>query len=89
MRALLFTALALIIAGIVLIITSFTVELPEVGGGFAGCVIIFFIPICFAGGNSQVLPYLALVGLGVFLAVLIFTLTLIKLMKQAGRATLS
>jgi uncharacterized membrane protein len=58
---------------------------PSSGGGFAGCVVIFFIPICFSS-NSAPGWFIAL-GVGVFLAFfLIFILLIIRMFRAAGQA---
>ena len=58
---------------------------PSSGGGFAGCVVIFFIPICFSG-NSAPGWFIAL-SVGVFLAFfLIFILLVIRMFRGVGQA---
>lgn len=58
---------------------------PSGGGGFAGCVVIFFIPVCFSS-NSAPGWFLAL-GVGMFLAFfLVFILLIIKMFRAAGQA---
>lgn len=58
---------------------------PSSSGGFAGCVVVFFIPICFSG-NSAPGWFLAL-SVGVFLAFfLIFILLIIRMFRAVGQA---
>ncbi len=58
---------------------------PSSGGGFAGCVVIFFIPICFSG-NSAPGWFIAL-SVGVFIAFfLIFILLVIRMFRAVGQA---
>jgi len=58
---------------------------PSSGGGFAGCVVIFFIPICFSS-NSMPSWFIALI-VGVFLAsFIIFILLIIKMFRAVGQA---
>lgn len=55
----------------------------EVGGGAAGCIVIFFIPICFGVGTK---PQLALVLtiVSVILAVIVIVLSVLMFRKFAG-----
>ncbi|MCD6324544.1 MAG: hypothetical protein J7L55_05510 [Desulfurococcales archaeon] len=71
----------LILGGLVLIVASMlspslppaAPQQPSEGGGFAGCVVIFFIPICFGSGTSpEALQFLSLAVFLVFLALTAF-----------------
>ncbi len=76
MKPLTALGLGLVLAGVLLILLSFTQPWSEVvpnatssnATGFAGCVIIFFIPICFGEGNISptLLEVTALVVFAVF-----------------------
>ena len=78
--------LLMIIAGIILIILSFisgSVNSEEVSGGFAACVVIFFIPICFGSGNLQPQFLLVLAFLGFSLAILLIIYSMLRTKEKS------
>ncbi len=99
MRPLTVLGIMLIIAGIALIIAgsvqpiivSTGTENVSSKGGFAGCVVIFFVPICFSssvGGTSWV-PVILVLFVVVFLALIIFFFyVMMKSMKAVSYAVL-
>ncbi len=54
----------------------------EPQGGFAGCVIIFFIPVCFSVGTSETLIPLLLASILAVLLLIIASLTFFKMISR-------
>ena len=71
----------LMLISILLIIIGILLPSPyEISGGFAGCVVIFFIPICF--GTGEISPY-PLIIMSIFLfAAIVFIIYVLKLKKE-------
>ncbi len=98
MRGLKAFGVGLILVGIYLTILSFFLPAPAAvsitpsasgGGGssstssgFTGCVILFFIPVCFSGGSAP--QWLPIAFIGVFIAfVAIFFITVVTMFRRA------
>ena len=88
MKLLRLSGIALLVLGLGLIIASL-IPPPSVGGGsFAGCVVIFFIPICFGIGNTNTTYLEALSALAVLMFVVLF-LFLLYVNKRSVEASIS
>ncbi len=91
MKALTAFGIGLVLGGLILIAASILTPANNEGlrqqppeGGFAGCVVIFFIPICFGSGTSpQVIQALSLAVFAVFIGLTVF---LIYLSRKALRS---
>ncbi|OYT40705.1 MAG: hypothetical protein B6U89_01315 [Desulfurococcales archaeon ex4484_58] len=46
----------------------------RVEGGVAGCIVIFFIPICFGAGSPSIIPLLIILALIMVVIMIIFLL---------------
>ena len=91
MRTLTAVGLILILVGFALMATSLILGLPEGGepsSGFVGCIVIFFIPVCFGGGQTppEAVVAAALISFVVFLA---FFIILIKWLRRSSTSVLS
>ncbi len=85
MRPLTLIGLGLIAIGLILVIASVIsgLEGGETSTGFVGCVVIFFIPICFGGGETP--PSMVLIAAIIsFVVFLVFFIALIKLTRKTG-----
>ncbi len=94
MRPLTVLGIMLVISGIVLIIAgiiqpiviSEEAKRSEGGKGeFAGCVVIFFIPICFTGSSTstQWVSIISILFITVFIAaIIIFTYVILKSLRS-------
>ncbi len=95
MRPLTVLGMMLIIAGIVLIIAG-TIQPVVISegtkgsegggrGGFAGCVVIFFVPICFtsSSGGIQWVSILSILFIALFIVmIIIFTYIFLKSLRS-------
>lgn len=78
--------LGLVAVGLALIIASIISSVDgggETSVGFVGCVVIFFIPICFGGGETphSMVLIAAIISFVVFL---VFFILLIRLTRKTG-----
>jgi len=84
MKPLTLLGIALLVFGflsIIISVLSLSLQPSQEGGSsFAGCIIIFFIPICFGSGNFSptLLEIFAVVTLIVFVAFFFFVLYINK-----------
>ena len=71
----------LMFISILLIVIGILLPSPhEISGGFAGCVVIFFIPICF--GTGEISPY-PLIIMSIFLfAAIVFIIYVLRPKKE-------
>ena len=82
--------LVLIFAGFLLVLAAPLLALAshakvEVTGGAVGCVVIFFVPICFGAGAPQVVSW-GLVAVAVMMALVALVMWLIsRELSRAGR----
>ncbi|MGC8975728.1 MAG: hypothetical protein ACP5KB_06000 [Thermoprotei archaeon] len=79
MSNLLRLSLLLLLAGFVLVslavLLSITISGSQVtaSSGVAGCVVIFFIPVCFGLGESEFVPVMIVLSLILTLVLIVFT----------------
>jgi len=82
--------LVLIFAGFLLVLAAPLLALAsnakvEVTGGAVGCVVIFFVPICFGAGAPQVVSW-GFVAVAVMMALVALVMWLIsRELSRAGR----
>ncbi|MFZ8809902.1 MAG: hypothetical protein ACO2PN_17590 [Pyrobaculum sp.] len=82
--------LVLIFAGFLLVLAAPLLALAshakvEATGGAVGCVVIFFVPICFGAGAPQVVTW-GLVAVAVMMALVALVMWLIsRELSRAGR----
>ncbi|MCD6300634.1 MAG: hypothetical protein J7L82_01015 [Staphylothermus sp.] len=75
---LIFIGIIIIFSAIIFGILSGLNE-TTIHGGAVGCIIIFFIPICFgAGTNANILYALSILGFVIVIILLVFMLLFIK-----------
>jgi uncharacterized membrane protein len=85
-----FVGLMLIFAGFLLVLAAPLLALAsdakvEATGGAVGCVVIFFVPICFGAGAPQVVSW-GLVAVAVMMALVALVMWLIsRELSRAGR----
>lgn len=87
--------LVLVFAGIILAVIAALLPLllvaPETGGVSAtggGCVVVFFVPVCFGVGEQAHVALLLAIALAVVLVVvlLLFNAWITKTLREAGGA---
>ncbi|MEM2020891.1 MAG: hypothetical protein QXP80_01525 [Zestosphaera sp.] len=86
------TGIALILLGFTLVFIAAVIYIliqhqtlsSEPQGGFAGCVVIFFIPVCFGVGTSEILMPLLLASILTVLLLIIAGLTFFKMVSRRG-----
>ncbi len=85
-----FVGLVLIFAGFLLVLAAPLLALASdakvvATGGAVGCVVIFFVPICFGAGAPQVVSW-GLVAVAVMMALVALVMWLIsRELSRAGR----
>ncbi len=89
---LVFAGIGLIMIGFLLVFLSTILSIPStvpsapsgnktssnVSGGVAGCIVIFFIPICFGAGSPGIIQWLIIVTLVVTVLFLVIILLLAR-----------
>lgn len=68
---LLFIGFLLIIIASLLLVIYFSTGGTKVETGVSGCIIIFFIPICFVQGTPGVLPYILLLTILIVISIIV------------------
>lgn len=77
-NSLLKISIVFLLAGFVLVFLAVllpiltSVDQATTSSGIAGCVILFFIPICFGFGESGVLPFMMILSLALTLVLVVF-----------------
>ena len=84
MRPLTAVALMVIAAGVIVMVSSYLVQPQQLSGGAAGCIVIFFIPICFSGRGDAALA-VVLTSAAVLIALTVmFYLFMRSLVRRAA-----
>ncbi|MEO3993187.1 MAG: hypothetical protein QN229_02600 [Desulfurococcaceae archaeon TW002] len=83
-NSLLKVSILLLLAGFMLVFLAMLLPILTLGGqattpsGVAGCVILFFIPICFGFGESGILPFMIMLSLALTLILVVFTFLIFR-----------
>jgi len=89
-NSLLKTGILLLIAGFVLVFLAVllpiltSVSQVTTSSGVAGCVILFFIPVCFGLGESGVVPLMIVLSLVLTLILVVFTFLISRRLLRVG-----
>ncbi len=73
--------LLLIIAGFIIFLFIPILLFTSSGSskvGFGGCIVIFFIPICFGAGSPELVPLLIIIALALTLALILLLPLLLR-----------
>ena len=89
MKALTLLGTVILAFGLILIAASLTTTLPQVpqegSSSFTGCIVIFFIPICFGSGSFNPVYLEALAVVTLLIPIAFFILILYMNRKAAER----
>lgn len=66
-----------VLVPIIMVLTT-TSGSSETHTGFGGCIVIFFIPICFGAGSPELVPLLIIIALALTLALILLLPLLLR-----------